>query len=81
MQAKVNAKEIAVQCIAGEHNPADLGTKALAGDRVAYLKSLLKVTPIDYALFGTRCSAAVVASIRVATQHKRGRGPKALCST
>ena len=73
LQAKVNAKEIAVQCIAGDHNPADLGTKALAGDRVAYLKILLNVMPIDYSLFGTSCSAAVVASIRVATPHKRGR--------
>ena len=62
-------------------NPADIGTKALAGDRVDLPQGLVNVTPIDYSLFKERCSAAVVASIRVATQHKRGRGTKALCST
>ena len=76
LQAKVNSKQIAVQCIAGEHNPADLGTKALAGDRVRYLKDLLKVGPIDYSMFKQTASEAVVASIRVATEHKRGRGTR-----
>ena len=74
IQSKVNSKLITMQSVPGESSPADLGTKALSGDRVTYLKELLNVTPIDYSQFGNSSLAeAVVASIRLAIPLKQDR--------
>ena len=41
MQAAIKGRRLALDKVAGEHNPADLFTKGLSADRIEYLMDIM----------------------------------------